>query len=154
LPELGKRRAGKITANDLARLHLAMRDHPYQANRMLAVVGALYSFAIKRKIVIVASNPVRGIEKYRESGRERFLTALELMRLGDAIREGETGGVPYEIDTTKPKAKHARKPENRRTVIDPHAAVALRLLIFTGARLREILGLRWDWVDLERGLLF
>jgi hypothetical protein len=37
LPELGKRKAGRITANDLARLHLAMRDHPYQANRMLAV---------------------------------------------------------------------------------------------------------------------
>jgi integrase len=77
----------------------------------------------------------------------------ELMRVGDAIREGETSGIPYEIDTTKPKAKHARKPENRRTVIDPHAAAALRLLIFTGARLREILGLRWEWVDLERGLL-
>jgi integrase len=153
LPEVGKRKASKITANDLARLHLDMREHPYQANRMLAVVGALYSFAIKRKIVPSDTNPARGIEKYRESGRERLLTAQELMRLGDAIREGETTGLPYEIDTTKPKAKHAPKSENRRTVIDPYAAAALRLLIFTGARLREILGLRWEWVDLERGLL-
>jgi integrase len=30
----------------------------------------------------------------------------------------------------------------------------LRLLILTGARLREILDLRWDHVDLQRGLLF
>src|ERR1700722_1890688 len=30
---------------------------------------------------------------------------------------------------------------------------ALRLLIFTGARLREILDLRWEHIDLERGLL-
>ena len=30
---------------------------------------------------------------------------------------------------------------------------ALRLLLFTGARLREILHLRWDHVDFERGLL-
>jgi len=29
-----------------------------------------------------------------------------------------------------------------RTLIDPHAAAALRLLILTGARLREILNLR------------
>jgi hypothetical protein len=43
------------------------------------------------------------------------------------------------VDATKPKAKHAPKEANRRTVIGPHAAAALRLLIFTGARLREIL---------------
>ena len=30
---------------------------------------------------------------------------------------------------------------------------ALRLLIFTGARVNEILGLRWEHVDLQRGLL-
>ena len=34
-----------------------------------------------------------------------------------------------------------------------HAAAALRLLILTGARLREILHLRWEHVDVERGLL-
>jgi integrase len=73
--------------------------------------------------------------------------------VGDAIREAETMGVPYVIDETKPKAKHAPKPKNRRTIIDPHAAAALRLLIFTGARLREILHLRWEWVHFERGLL-
>jgi len=43
---------------------------------------------------------------------------------------------------------------NRITNIGPHAAAALRLLIFTGARLREILDLQWDHVDLQRGLLF
>jgi len=54
---------------------------------------------------------------------------------------------------TKPTAKHAPK-ENGRTVIGQHAAAAIRLLILTGARLREILHLRWEHVDLERGLLF
>ena len=38
-------------------------------------------------------------------------------------------------------------------MIGPHAAAALRLLIFTGARLREILHLKWEHVDFERGLL-
>jgi integrase len=38
-------------------------------------------------------------------------------------------------------------------LLSPDAAAALRLLIFTGARLREILHLRWEQVDLGRGLL-
>ena len=33
------------------------------------------------------------------------------------------------------------------------ATDAIRMLIFTGARLREILDLKWENVDLERGLL-
>jgi integrase len=46
------------------------------------------------------------------------------------------------------------KEENRRVKIDAYAAAALRLLLFTGARLREILHLKWEQVDFERGLLF
>lgn len=34
-----------------------------------------------------------------------------------------------------------------------HVIAAVRLLILTGARLREILDLKWSHVDLERGLL-
>jgi integrase len=120
---------------------------------MLEVVGSLYSFASKRKILVLASNPARGIEQYPEKGRERYLTADELSRLGDAVREGETAGLPYDIDEAKPTAKHAPKEFHRRTKIGPHAAAAIRLLILTGARLREILHLKWDHVDLERGLL-
>jgi integrase len=86
-------------------------------------------------------------------GRERFLGLEELNRLGDAIREAETIGLPCAVDEDGPKTKHAPKRENRRTIIGPHAAAALRLLLFTGARLREILHLKWEHVDLERGLL-
>jgi len=143
LPELGNRKAEKVTGADLARLHARMKDHPYQANRMLAVVGSLYGFAGKRRLVPLGFNPARGIDKYPEKGRERFLSVAELTRLGEAVREAETVGLPYEIDATKPKAKHAPKPEKRRTVIGPQAAAALRLLLFTGARLREILHLQW-----------
>jgi hypothetical protein len=62
LPELGARKAEQITTADLAKLHAKMRDRPYQANRMLAVVGSLYAFAGKRKILPVGFNPIRGIE--------------------------------------------------------------------------------------------
>ena len=98
---------------------------------MLAVVGTLYGFAGRRKLVPAGFNPARGIDKYPEKGRERFLTADELGRLGDAIREAETVGLPYLVDQTKPKAKHAPKEAKRRTVVDPFVAAAIRLLILT-----------------------
>jgi integrase len=77
-----------------------------------------------------------------------------LERLGSAIREAETKGIPWEVDERKPKAKHLPKATNRFTKISPFAAAAIRLLLFTGCRLREILHLKWGQVDLERGLLF
>jgi integrase len=43
--------------------------------------------------------------------------------------------------------------ENRRTITDLFAIAAIRLLIFTGGRLREILHARWENVDFERGIL-
>ena len=33
----------------------------------------------------------------------------------------------------------------------PYVPAAVKLLLFTGARLSEVLGLRWDYVDFERG---
>ena len=57
------------------------------------------------------------------------------------------------MDDTTPNAKHVPKIK-RSTKITPTAAAAVRLLLFTGCRLREILHLRWDYVDIERGCLF
>ncbi len=37
--------------------------------------------------------------------------------------------------------------------MSPYATAAVRLLMLTGARLREILHLRWVEVDLDRGML-
>jgi integrase len=165
LPALGSRKANKVTAADIARLHAKAwapgdqakrrkpKNRPYKANRVLAVVSSLYTFAAKRRIVPHGMNPARGIDRYPEKQRERFLSTDELARLGDAIREAETVGLPYVVDGAKPKSKHAPKEENRRTVIGPHAAAAMRLLILTGARLREILHLQWEHVDFERGML-
>lgn len=152
LPKLGRTKARDITRSDISRLHLSWSHTPYQANRILAIVGSMYGFAGKHGLVPEGLNPARYIEKYKERGRERYLSADELERLGAALREAETVGIPWTIDPAK-KSKHVPK-ENRRTVIGEHAAAALRLLLFTGARLREILHLRWGQVDLERGLLF
>jgi integrase len=153
LPELGKRKAEKITSAEIHRLHSKLGDHPYQANRALRIMSSLFTYAGKAHLVPAGFNPCRGIEKFHEEGRERYLSGEELARLGEALREGETVGLPYAVDDTKPTAKHARKEESRRTVLGPHAAAAIRLLILTGARLREILYLKWDQIDFQRGLL-
>ena len=43
--------------------------------------------------------------------------------------------------------------ERRLTVLSPFATAAIRLLLFTGCRLREILNLEWSSVDFDRGML-
>lgn len=98
-------------------------------------------------------NPARGVEKFKETARERFLNADELERLGAAIREAETIGLPWDMDDAAPNAKHL--PRSKRiTKISRWATGAVRLLILTGCRLREILHLKWEYVDFERGALF
>jgi integrase len=153
IPDLGKRKAEKITTAEIQRLHSKHGHSPYQANRLLRVLSSLFGFAAKVHVVPIGFNPCRGIEYFPEEGRERYLSTAELAKIGDAIREAEMIGLPYAVDDSKPKARHAPKEANRRTIIGPHAAAALRLLIFTGARLREILHLKWEHIDFERGML-
>lgn len=60
--------------------------------------------------------------------------------------------MPWDIKATGDKTKHVAKT-NQTTVYPRHVTNAIRLLLLTGCRLREILHLRWSEVDLERGLL-
>jgi integrase len=46
-----------------------------------------------------------------------------------------------------------KKEENRRSIVSAYGTAAIRLLTLTGCRLREILDLKWQHVDMERGLL-
>jgi hypothetical protein len=91
------------------KLHSSLYDTPFQANRVLAVVGSMYAFAGRAGIVPEGTNPARRIDKFKEGRRERFLTCEELERLGSAIREAETTGIPWVIDASKPTAKHVSK---------------------------------------------
>jgi integrase len=152
-PAVGTTKADKLSRLQIGKLHSSLSETPFQANRVLGVVGSMYAFVGRAGIVPEGTNPARGIDKFKESRRERFLTGGELERLGGAIREAETIGIPWSVDDTKPTTKHVPKGA-RVTKIGPYAAAALRLLLFTGCRLREILHLRWQHVDMERGCLF
>lgn len=164
LPRLGAKKAKDVTGRDMSALHAeigsdrVLKDgtevagRPYQANRMLAVVSAMYGWASGPvALVPKGCNPAADIERYSEKQRGRVLDPDELSALGTAIRLAETDGLPWTINP-KGQVKHVPKGE-RKTTISQFAAAAIRLLILTGARLREILNLKWSDVDFERGLL-
>lgn len=159
-PALGSKRAVQVTRGDVERWHVSLAEKPdgrggkTTANRALTLLRAVYNWADTAGLVPDGTNPCTKIEKFGEQARERYLTAEEMTRLGAALREAETTGLPFDVDETGPKAKHAPKPVNRRTVFSPHVTGAIRLLLLTGCRLREILHLRWSEYDAGRGVLF
>jgi integrase len=130
VPRLGPRPLTEVKRGDVARLHHDMAGEPYQANRVLALLSKFFNWAERHGLRPDGSNPCRHIEKYREQRRERFLSQAELARLGDALREAE-------------QSKSC----------SPWVVAAVRLLTLTGARLNEILTLRWDYVDEEHRCL-
>ena len=126
MPELGRLKVDNVVSSDIERLHLQYRATPYQANRLLALLSKMFNWAGRRG----DRNPCIGIQRFAEHKRRRYLSSAELTRLGTAVEQAEA-----------------------ERFTSPFVVAAIRLLIFTGARLSEILTLRWDQVDLERGWL-
>ena len=130
LPALGTTKVVDVTRADIAALHHAMRETPGAANRVLSLLSKMFILAERWDLRPDGSNPVRHIDRYREQACERFLSTAEFARLGAVLAEAE-----------------------RTHTESPSVLAAIRLLLFTGARLEEILTLRWEYVDLERQLL-
>ena len=130
IPTLGKLKVIDVTRAHIAELHLSMRDKPYQANRTLEVVSKMFNLAEEWAYRPDGSNPRKGIKKYPERKRERFLSSAELQVLGRVLREMEEERVEL-----------------------PSAIGAVRLLALTGCRLNEIMRLQWSYVDLRTGEL-
>lgn len=121
------------------------------ATRTIRMLGGIFSYAVKNKYI--KENPRKGVELYPDKKGERFLSPDEIQRLGETLREAETVGLPWQ-PKDGPNAKHVPKmAATARELISPHAIAAIRLLMLTGCRLREILNLRWSQVDLKSGLL-
>lgn len=121
------------------------------ARRTVRLFGGILTYAIGREYI--SENPRRGVKIGKDNANERYLYGDELRRLGDALREAETAGLPWQFNEGA-KTKHRPKnADTLREVIDPHAIAAVRLLLLTGCRLGEILTLEWSQVDLERGFL-
>jgi integrase len=157
IPHIGTSKAAAVTIGDVQRMHskVGAARGKYAANRAVAVLKAAYAWGIKHgppksggaTYVPRGINPASGIDRYKEEERDRPLTASELLAIGNAMMEAETIGLPVDAGD----AKHS--PKGQRVVMSPYVTAAIRLLMLTGARLREILHLRWSEVDLERGVL-
>jgi integrase len=152
-PQLGIRNILKVSRQDVAQLHHSMKETPVIANRAIAVMATMYSWCGRVGLISESINPAKGIEKFRETPKERYLSRVEMSRLGKALIEAETTGFEYAYDANKPNSKHGAKPGERRVAQSPQAVAAIRLLILTGCRVGEILNLRWAEVDFDRGML-
>jgi integrase len=168
LPALGERKAREIGKAEVARFHSGMQATPVGANRALALLSGIMGWAEKVGERPDGSNPCRHVERFPEKARERLLTAVELARLGDALDHAAEGWtVEAKAEWRRSCAAQAEamgmviarraawvagrqprrdSPEDWRTI------AALRLLIFTGARLSEVLTLRWEWIDAATGI--
>jgi integrase len=120
----------EVSKSDVRRMHGEARDRSsvYQANRLLAVLSKMFSLA-EEEGWREGSNPCRGIPKFPEDQRSRNLSESEVARLLEAC-DRYTG---------------------RDLEVGRNAADAIRLLLLTGARLREVLHADWSQFDLERG---
>ncbi len=126
LPALGNIRVADITRADVVRFHQRMSATPGAANRTLALLSHMLNVAEKWGLRLDGSNPCRHVEKYPQNKRQRFLSETETARLADILTQAEHESTEL-----------------------PSVIAAIRLLIFTGARLSEILTLRWEHVDLD-----
>ena len=95
-PALGTTKADKLTRFQIGKLHSSLAETPFQANRVLAVVGSMYAFAGRTGIVPEGTNPARSVEKFKEGRRERFL------RSGWAARSGKRKPRAFPGRWTKP----------------------------------------------------
>jgi integrase len=168
-PLLGKKRIGDIKRTDIERM---MRDIANgktarksgvgknlsivtggkgTATRTVRFLGGILTWAVNQGYL--ESNPRAGVKLYKDGKGERFLSSVELQRLGDVLREAGTVGLPWRENEGVNTKHRLNDTAKAREVVSPYVIAAIRLLIFTGCRAGEILKLRWREVDFENGLL-
>ena len=124
----GARRAAGICRDDARLLARQLRERKslYVANRVMALVSHIWKWAEEEALVPEGTpNPARGVRRYREEARERWASREEIERLKAALRE------------------------------EPSLELRLyfSLMLMLGTRKNELRDIRWEWLDLEAGLL-
>jgi integrase len=149
--------AGKTKKDEKTKLRgrRIVRGGEIVANRVQALLSKMFELAEEWKIRPKGSNPCRGLKHYTENRVERFLSADEFSRLGAALAAAESGRLMISEanqNTASTKKRGGQRKigprSEKRSVI-----AAIRLLLFTGCRVGEILSLQWSHVHLDRRLL-
>lgn len=120
-PNLAQLRLTEVTRAKLTAHHAKMGGIPTTANRVLALISSMFSKAIQWS-EFDGVNPCRGIQKFTEQARERFVQPDEMPRLLYAL-ENESNEVVRDF---------------------------LLLALFTGARRTNVLTMQWADVHMER----
>jgi integrase len=118
------RRLSHVSRRDVNNLldEIVDRGAPIAANRVLAILRKFCRWSVSREII--ATSPCEGvIARSAETPRDRVLDDRELRLIWQAA---DALGWPY--------------------------AAIIRLLILTGQRRGEVVGMRWDEVDFEKKL--
>lgn len=123
IPRFGTKKVAEIVRPDIAKLHRSLEKSPFTANRILALLSHMMTMAMKWGLRPEGVNPCRGIPKFKEKPKERYLLPEEIDRLF-AVLDGVGAD-------------------------DPVIAALFRLSVMTGARRGELLNLKWSEVDLR-----
>ena len=122
-PKLGKRRIADVTATEVERAVGRLPDAT--RNRVLALLSRLFNLFEKWGWRPQHTNPVRGIERARETPRDRVLDSRELAALSAALDQ---------LDERFPAS-----------------VAAVRVAAVTGLRISEVCSIRHGEVDAESG---
>jgi integrase len=136
LPLFKKKLVSEINHKDIQTLHHNWRKKPFAANRIVALLSKMFSMAVKWEWI--ERNPAKGIEKFSEEGRERYLSLEEMNHVLVAMDAyAEAASTKYS-DTESIRAKTAKLN-----------TYAIKLLMVTGARSGEVFAATWEQFDLE-----
>ncbi len=123
-PVFGNLLVDQIRRSDVLRWRDDMCCKPGLFNRVLPVLACMLAYAEQLGYRPRNSSPCRRMPGYPKGAKERFLSSGEFRRLGRALAEFDSEW--------------------------PNVVAIIRLLMLTGARVSEILTLRWDAVHPPR----
>lgn len=120
-----------LTFEDVRTFHASMANRPRQANICIKLSKLIFDRSEAWGLRDLNTNPVdllkrSGWKPYREEHRDVRLSDEQLWKIGQALALMESSGEE-----------------------SPYPIAAVRLLLFTGLRLRSVLNLKWSQVDLE-----
>ncbi|MDR3205039.1 MAG: site-specific integrase [Deltaproteobacteria bacterium] len=125
-PALGQKKIVEVSYEDMSNLHGALRHKPTTANRLLSLCSKFFNWCEKKNYRQRGSNPTKGIERYQENPILRFLTQEQMKLIWEAVVNLDRAGK-----------------------LNPLPVLAFKLLILTGARKNEILGLKWSDIEFQ-----
>lgn len=127
LPEFGGKPIRDIKPADVMRWHQTLANRTSSERMVLSTLSGLMRYAEDHGVRPMGSNPCKGLRRKTKSGRGSHLSNGLIRRLWSSLTALQT-----EI---------------------PDACDAVRLLLLTGARRQEILGLPWDAIVGRRAVL-